>query len=532
MARSAGNERVLLAVLLGVYLALFVRTLGHDFVWDDVHEIQDNAAFDGSLAGGLGSTQTERTDADLTQLQDVELSYDSYRPLLFVSYWIDIHLWGRSARALHAINVLLGALAILAAWLVARRALDGSLGPVAVFALHPAQIEAVAYISGRGDLLAGLFALVATYAALRAFVSPRWTVVAVLAFAASVLCKEAYVGLPIAIAGLAWARGMLRTRWWIPATLLGVVLAYLALRSVIVTSTSRGALADALLALPGVWLEYARLTVLPFDLSTERMHASAFVVPGWIAAGLAAAGLVVRVRRNRAPIAPASRTAIAGFLWFATLLGPSTVAIVGSGVVADRYLYAPLFGLAWAITAIAHQVVEARPRLGRPLAGAAALWVVLLVVIDWLQVPVWRDNRSLYTHAVTMTPDSSSAHYRVAYLDAQVGRWDDAIPRLERAIELDARNLRALNNLGVGYLRTARPADAEAVLARAVEVNPAHFRSWFNLGAARIAQGKRASGCAAITRALEINPRYEAASKELQRSCPGPLPVRETSDLR
>jgi Tfp pilus assembly protein PilF len=189
-------------------------------------------------------------------------------------------------------------------------------------------------------------------------------------------------------------------------------------------------------------------------------------------------------------------------------------------VVADRYLYAPLLGLAIAIVLAGQLAIAARPRLARPLYAAGALWALLLLVIAWIQVPVWRDNRALYTHAVAMAPDSSNAHYRLAFLDVIAGDCASALPELELAVTLDATNVRAWNNLGVCYLRTQRFADAEPALAHAVEANPAHFRAWFNLGVARLALGKRAEGCAALRRAVEIRPSYDAALRELRASCP------------
>jgi tetratricopeptide (TPR) repeat protein len=517
-----------LALVIAAYTALYTRALGYDFVWDDVQEIEHNAAFEGPLADGLATTQTERTDPDLTQLATIRLSYDSYRPLLFASYWMDIRLWGRRAGPLHATNLVLGVLAVLAAYAVARRLCESpafALVTAALFALHPVQIEAVAYISGRGDLLAGLFALAASYAAMRAgdagsrTRAAGWMSASATAFAASLLCKEACLGLPVAIAAIAWAAGALRARLWMVLMLLGVAVAYLVLRRLVVVSTTGGALGEALIGLPSIWLEYLQVAILPFDLSIERMHRASLVPVGWVVVAAVALGAAAYRTHRQAPIPPAMRTVVAGLAWFAALSGPPAIAVVSSGVAADRYLYTPWFGLAVALASAGAAALRARPALRRPIIAVAASWGALLIVVAWYQIPVWRDNRALYTHAVEMVPNSSSAQYRVAFLDAQTGNWADAIPRLEHAVELDPHNTRALNNLGVGYLRTRRYPDAEAALARAVEANPAHFRSWLNLGIARLEQGKRDAACTAIARALQINPAYQAARSTRAQSC-------------
>jgi tetratricopeptide (TPR) repeat protein len=510
-----------LALILAVYLLTYGRAATYAFVWDDVAEIQQSALFDRPLLDGISATQTERQDPGLTELASIRLAYDSYRPLLFTSYWLDVQLWGRSALAMHLVNLVLGALAVLCVHALARRLLGASaiaFVPAAIVAFHPLQVEAVVYISGRGDLLAGLFALCTALCVLRALDARTalWSALAALAFAASLFTKEACIGLPLAIAALLWAKQQLRARWWIVVLLIGVALGYLLVRRLVVVPTTSSAVLDGIAVVPGLCLEYARLVLLPFDLSTERLHDPRYVVAGWVVAALLAGVLVLAWRRRVA----LSRVALAGSVWFVALLAPSAVAIAGSTrVLADRYAYAALAGAAIALTAVAAAVVRARPRLGQPIAIAAALWGLLLVAVAWLQVPVWRDNHTLYAHAVAMTPNSSEAHYRLAYLAARDDDWEHAIPLLERAIELDPRNVRALSNLGVGLLRTGRPADAEAMLARAVATNPGAFRAWFNLGLARLALGKQAEGCSAIARALEINPTYAQAAQTLRASC-------------
>lgn len=522
MSLPPARQRVWLGVVVGLYLALFARAVTYEYVWDDVAEIQRSELLDGPLLAGLSATQTERNDASLTELVGARLAYDSYRPLLFASYWVEVQLWGRSAAAMHATNIVLGLGAIVCVFALARRVLRDpllALVATAIFALHPAQIEAVAYISGRGDLLAGVWATASALAVCRALDSSRpaaWTALAAILFAASLFSKESCLGLPLASAALLWAHRQLRARWWIAAALAVVAVGYLLVRRVMTVPTTSAALVDGVVAFPGVCLEYVRIVLLPFDLSTERLHDAAYVLPGWCVGIAVAIALVLAARSGHEPW----RAITAGIVWFVVLLAPAAVAIASSsGVVADRYLYAPLPGLSIALVALAARAARTRRWARHALVGLGIAWGVLLGIVAWQQVPVWRANQTLYAHAVAMTPESSEAHYRLAYLAAIENDWDRAIPLLERAVELDPKNVRALVNLGVGLLRTERAADAEVMFGRAVDANPAAFRAWFNLGVARIALGKRAEGCAAIDRALAINPRYELAARTRQRDC-------------
>lgn len=503
-------QLALLALILAAYGVSLGRTANHGYVWDDVHEIATNPVFDRPLAEGIVLTQTERAEPALADLPALGFGYDSYRPVLFASYWLDIQLWGRDPRALHLVNVLLGALAILAAYVLARRWLGSSyaLVPTALFALHPIQIEAVAYISGRGDVLAGLFVLVAAYACLR-----EWTLVAALAFAVSLLAKESYLLLPIAIAALAASR---RTRWRNVIALVVVAVAYLVVRTLLVTTASQPAFGRAALAFPGYVLDYVRIVLLPFDLSIERVPRD-FAIVGWAAVAASAALALVLYRRFG--LADWARDVLVGLVWMFVLLAPSAAVISTMHVLADRYLYAPLFGFGIAIAASASRLASCRPGLARVLSALCALWAALVLVVAWRQVSVWRNMSTLYRHSAAVAADSSRAQYRVAYLEIERGRWDLAVPRLERALELDPNNASALNNLGVYRLRQGRLAEAESLLHRAIAANPARFNSWLNLGLVLHAQGKREAGCAAIVRALAINPRFEAARVEEARLC-------------
>ncbi len=522
------TELVLLVVILAAYALSLGRTVDYGYVWDDVPEIQTNVAFDRPLSEGIQLTQVERGATQLAQLERLSFTYDSYRPVLFASYWSDIALSGRAPGPLHRTNVMLGALAILLAYLFARRWIGSAtaLVPTAIFALHPVQIETIAYVSARGDLLAGLFALAASYAVLcgiDAATTRRvagWAVVACVAFAASLLSKESYVALPLALAVVAWGRPGGRPRWWILAALAAIAVGYLPLRAVMISVQSSPPYGASVAAFPATLLDYVRIIALPFDLSIERMPRTQVSV-GWLVVGLVIALAAIRAYRVRVPgpLAVWTRNVIAGGAWLIVLLGPSAVVVSSMNVTADRYLYLPVLGLAVAITSAGARLTQVADRWATPIKAVSIGWAALAAFVAWRQVPVWRDTTSLYHHALAMEPASSRANYRVAVLGAQRGDWELAVPLLERAIELDPHNAEALNNLGVYHLRHARNAEAEALFRRAITANRARFNAWNNLGLALLAQGKRDAACASMTTALEINPGYEPARSGFEREC-------------
>lgn len=529
--RSARRARVALAVLGIAFSLLYARALGHGFVWDDVQEIQASPLFDQPLHVGLAATQQERMNPELGELSGVRVGHDSYRPLLFATYWLEIAAFGRNPTAMHATNLLLGLLAVWLAFAVARRWLDDPLAAVAataVFALHPVQVESVAYISGRGDLLAGVLALAATWCFLRAreagagrdaggpsWPGYAWLAASLAAYAGSLLSKESYLGLPVALAAIAWARGHARSSYRMLAAFPAVMLAYGLLRIAVAGGGGARHL-DALLGLPGLVLRYAVIFALPFDLSIERLHQPGYLIPGWLAA-IAVAALALVWKRTRD--SRRARCMASGVAWAAALLAMSAIAVTITGVAADRYLYVPLLGFGVAAVAAVEKMLATPGARRIAITSAVAAWGIMCIVVVWMQVSVWRDNRALYAHAIAMEPESAMANYRYAYLFARARDWDQALPYLERAVALDPSNVRALNNLGVGYLEMGRFAEAKPVLRAVVEHSPGHYRGWYNLGLVNLRLGDQEQGCHALARALAIYPGYGAARALWAQTC-------------
>jgi tetratricopeptide (TPR) repeat protein len=519
--------------LLVVYGLVYARALGHGFVWDDHFSVVEAAHFEAPLARGLRSTQHDFLDRSI--LHDVHLSvpYESYRPLLFLSYSVDDALFGRSAVAMHAHNLLLGmACALLAGWVCSLVLGSSRLGlwAAALFALHPLQTEAACYVSARGDLLCACLALLASGAFLssvRADETRRrfgLALAASLAFALSLTAKESSIGLPLALA--VWAGVLGRLRQSRPA-LLGMVAAagvYAGVRIALVgaelSRVDRGNALAAIESLPALGLQYLRIFLLPNDLSIERLaaHGASVLLLGWLLlAGLAVLGALA-LRDRLGSWSRSTRTAWAGAVWFYLLLAPAALASESMGVAADRYAVLPILGACVALVALA---VQARGSMrGRWVLPAVAAWGVLLLTITGAQVSVWRSDETLYRNSLLVEPESSMAHYRVGVLRARAQDWGRALGFFERAVELDDQNLRALNNAGVAYLNLGRLDRAEGVLQRTLRLSgEKNFRAWNNLAMLRFAQRRAEHGCAALQRSLSINSEYGVALDNYAKNC-------------
>jgi tetratricopeptide (TPR) repeat protein len=525
-----------LVAIVGVYAALYARATRFEFVWDDVPQVARNPLLEGPLAAGLRATQHDHLDPSLRASAGHTSPHESYRPALFVSHRLDVALFGRRPGPMHLHNLLLGALGIAASWWLARRALgDGRLAllPAAVYALHPLQSEPFCYVSGRADLAAGLFALTSAGAALAATDARgsgrRAAVVAgaCVAYAVALGFKESAVGVPAAVALLLAARGRLRSGVPALAALTATLLAYAGARLALVgggaTGVDSGIGSGALLALP-VWsARYLALAIAPHDLSIARSAApvtGVLVVAGWVAAlgGAALFGLRVARAERRQPDDTA--LALAGLGVAVVFLAPAMPAVLSTGIAADRYAHLALVGVGLAAAAGGREIAHRGWLDPRLLAVAAMAWLALLAAVTARQVPVWRNNETLYGHAVATAPESASGHYLAGTLALKKHRDGEALHHLQRAVSLDPADFRSANNLGVVYRRLGRLEDAERVTRHAIETSGGrHYRAWNNLGAVLVQRGRVGDGCAALARALHLNPAYRVAHENRARWC-------------
>jgi hypothetical protein len=525
---------VALGLVLLVYVALFAQTRHFDFVWGDFDSIRDSAIFSMPLAKALRTTEHARMDPSLAELRGITLTHESYRPLVIASCALDVALFGRVPGPMHLDSVLLGLVAIVAAFWLAARLVGPTAGLVvaAIFAWHPLQVAPICFLSARADPLAGMLTLVA--AALVVELAPpgreargrgatiALAIAAAIVFLLSLCAKEASVLLPAALGGFALATGRLRAWRGGLAAMVAVVPLYALLRSLVIghaaAATHASRIVQAGMALPAIVAEYARTFLLPFDISISRpVYVPSLL--GWLVVGLTLAIALVAWRRAVAA-RPTIALALAGMAWAVVLLAPSAIAVFSEAAVADRYAYAPLFGFAVALAVLGARVAAASTGRRAAVAVVTGLYLLLCLFVSAHEIPVWASSGVLYAHAVAVEPESPGAHNRLGRWLGEKGAWSDAVVEFEKAAAAPDAGDRVLNNLGVGYLNVGRPRDAEVVLQKAVErSHETSFHGWYNLGTAQRALGKLDDACAAYERALALSPSYAHARADHDRYC-------------
>lgn len=510
------------AAPFGALLCLLVATLAHaasvrnGWTLDDVPVVRDNPALAGSVAPLFRRPSWPG-----------EREQQPWRPLTLASLALETRVWGgakspSAAPGLHAVNVALHAVNAMLLLALLTRALPRrrlwAVGTALVFAAHPLAVHVVSSATGRADLLAVLFALLAlgawsAYAPGRAGTLP----LAALCFFLALLAKEAAVGLPLVALLLdVGARGMgpleaLRRRWTGYAALTAVLVLWLLLwpgpggPGVEVPPLGPGP--RLLLGLEALGRQ-TLAALVPVGLSADRSAeavAGSGVGAGWPCVGAAlaftlAAGLLLLVCWSWPERGAAGRRA-RGVLLVAggVALAQALTLPLGAGL-EDRAAYLLLPALAGLGGLALESLLTARGRAAAPGLVGSGVVVLALGTLCTLEAAAWKDDALLHERLLAREPGHGPAVLRLASRFADQAEEQRAIamtlgvqdPRLAmhhrasqearaRALELADRASRLVGLrdgpevhllLGRLLLDDGRAAEAETELKAARAADP------------------------------------------------------------
>jgi tetratricopeptide (TPR) repeat protein len=503
--------------------AVFWQTLRHDFVnYDDPRYVYQNTKITSGLSiAGIVWAFTH-------------IHSENWHPVTTITHMLDCQLYGLKAGGHHFSNVLFHTIGVVLLFVVLQQmtgALWRSAFVAAVFAIHPLHVESVAWVAERKDVLSGVFFMLTLLAYVHYVRAPstwRYLTVAFV-FALGLMSKPMLVTLPFVLLLLDyWPLGRTRDngsngRRQLLSLLLEKIplMALSAVSSVVTFLAQRGALGwtEQLPILARVnnalvsYVTYVRQMFWPANLAVFYPHPENRL-PLWgillAVAVLIGITIAATILRKSAPYF------ITGWLWYLGMLVPVIGLVqVGWQGHADRYTYLPQIGLyiagTWAVadfTAAWH-----RHRL---VVGAAALLVISAFAWSaWIQASYWRDSETLFNHALAVTPNNDVAQNNLGIVFLQNGQLDEAISRLQAAIDLRPENGPAHNNLAKALLQKGRLADAMIHYRKFLEIEPENVEARNILGTALIQQRRVREAIEQWQDALAIEPENGNASSNL-----------------
>jgi tetratricopeptide (TPR) repeat protein len=524
---SPRKRNLAVCVLLAVAtFALYSPAIWHPFIfnYDDDNYVTNNSHVQAGLVWDTASWALRSTE------------YSNWHPLTWLSHALDYTLYGLNPHGHHLTNVLfhmLNVVLLFLLWARATGATGRSLLMAALFAVHPFNVESVAWIAERKNVLSTFFFLLTLGAygwyALKPGLKRYFVVVAL--FVLGLAAKPMVVTLPCVLLLLdfwplrriqGWGQWPADAAFAVPqARFSRLVLEKLPLFALaaadgavtIFAQRSGGAMG---LVLPlGVRLEnavYAYALYLwkafwPARLAVFYPHPGAALAVWQI--GLAAlfvltvTTLVWRQRFARPYL-------LAGWLWFLGTLVPVIGLIqVGQQASADRYAYIPLIGIFVMMVWGAADLADHRQLSFRSRARIAAIVLAIFVLFTCDQLRYWRSAVDLWAHTVDVTKDNFFAEQNLGAALLASDRYQEALPHFEKAVKLRPFEAGGHLNLGGDFALIDRPRDAIVEYETAIPLvsNPNMLIPAYNtLGRLYAEMGNYEKARASYQQALRINP--------------------------
>jgi Flp pilus assembly protein TadD len=511
--------------LIAAVLIVYTRVRQFGFVtWDDPQYVSENP----HVLGGLGWQSIRwaftKTDAGL------------WLPLTWLSFMLDVEVWGPGAGGHHVTNVVLHVANTLLLFGLLQRttgALGRSAFVAALFAVHPLHVESVAWVTERKDVLSTFCGVLTLWAYVGYVKRPtvmRYVAV-VAAFALGLMAKPMVVTLPFLLLLMdVWPLGRLRltepTRRSVTAAVWGqrsvlmrllrekIPLLVIALLSSVVTYVAqKGAGAVSVLeALPlddrirnalVSYVAYIAKMLWPSNLA--GLYPYHPLSPAWV---FGSAVLLVGITASVLLAATRYPYLLVGWFWYlGTLLPVIGLVQVGTQARADRFTYIPLIGLFIVIAWGASDLAARWPRRPAVLKTAAFVVVTACAVTARAQVGYWRDSLTFWQHTVDVTTDNARAHGNLGLVLADLGRASEAITHYTEAIRISPELADVHSNLGNALAGQGRTEDAVAHYREALRIDPNQLTAHNGLGSALDDQGRYAEAITHYRDALRIDPR-------------------------
>lgn len=551
--RAANQEtkEILLkaALLLAATLVIYIPAMKAGFIWDDDSYLLNN-----------------RNLISLDGLWRIWFSTDSpqYYPLVFTTFWIEEHIWGLNPAGYHVTNIILHAANSALLWAVLRQ-LNIRYAYLAglLFAIHPVQVESVAWVTERKNVLSAFFYFLSALSFLEYEDkgSRRYYILSLALFIPALLSKTVTCSLPVAFILVRWFRGKridLRyllglVPFFAAGLAMGLVTVWWELNIVGAKGNEWDLSYMERLLLPGMTaLFYLQKLVMPTELvfiyPKWDIEVASFVQWLYPAALLAALAALFFFRRT------IGKGPLAAILFFLATLFPAlgffNIYPFQYSYVADHFQYlasAGVFALAAGIASVIVPETGAVKRAGE-VAGAAVL-ILVLGALAWNQARIYKDLETLWKDTIAKNPGAFMAHTNLGTLRYSQGRYDEALEHFNDTLKLKPDAAAAHYNIGliqykrgdtegaVESFRLALSSEPEHVLslvnygkilsdmgqnqeaierlAKAIELAPGNEMAHNNIAIAYVRSGDVTNAVKHLTRAIELKPDYESARRNL-----------------
>jgi len=477
-------------------------------------------------------------------------------PIHSLSYMLDYQLYGLNPKGFLLTNLFFHIANSLLLFLILFRmtgAIWQSAFVAVVFALHPLNVDSVAWVAERKNVLSTFFLLLTIWAYIRYAEKPttkRYSLVFIL-FAFGLMSKPNVVTLPFVL--------LLLDYWPLERFKLGrrerefktaqkdkyfngeksisklvlekfpllILSALCSIMTLILFKKAQGGepvaqdpvstltiLTNAMIS----YFEYLWKMLWPKGLAILYAHpGNTLAVWKGVLCGIA---LLVITTISIKLIRKAPYFVVGWFWYLGTLIPVIGFIPLGQHLIADRYAYLPLIGIfviiAWGVP----ELLKEWHYRKNVLKASAGILILTLMPITWIQVSHWKSSITVFKHAIKVTdkkyPNFAAVHYNLGIALVAEGKIEEAISHYKIAFGLKPDYALAHNNLGNVFWDKRKTEEAISHYKMAIKLNPDFAKAYYNLGNALFSAKMTEEAIDYFKEAIKIRPAYAAAQKNLE----------------
>jgi pentatricopeptide repeat protein len=520
------QKHISILVYVGIAVATLVayEPIRHNyFVSYDDDLYMKNPAVTGGITG------------DSINLAFTKFYAANWHPLTWLSHMLDYRLFGLNPTGHHLVSVAIHIVnALLLFWILTN--ITGttwvSAFVAAAFALHPLQVESVAWIAERKTVLSGLFWLLTMASYIHYVRRPgfgRYLVV-LLVFGLCIMTKPIVITLPLVLLLLDyWPLDRIRwghqrnnkarnrpdqkTLGWLIAekmpllamsAILGVLTVIAQQSGGAISTLDKVPLDDRIANALVSYVKYIGKLVWPSDLavfyppSHSNLSNAATAICAFIFIVISAISIYIGRRKKYIAV---------GWLWFAGTLVPMIGLIqVGDQAMANRYMYLPMLGLLIIIAMAGKELIGKLPQLKTIAAITGVTAILSLLILTQMQVRHWRNSITLFEYALSVTEDNAITENSYACALFNEDRLDEAEQHFGNALRINPEFDTALIHLARIYLKEGRYDEAVSIYEELIKRNHKTPELYYNLAMALRMQEKYDESIKYFNKSLELNP--------------------------
>jgi len=466
-------------------------------------------------------------------------------PLTWISHMLDVQLWGIDAGGHHLTNLCLHIINTLLLFFILKKmtgAIWKSAFVASLFALHPINVDTVAWVAERKNLLSTSFWFIALLAYTTYAKRPNLTryLVVIISYIIGLLAKPMLITFPFVLLLLDyWPLGRIKmhskgSMWscnnfmnnlievlklqvivdkipMILITFISIYISVLSVKPMNATITMKNIPMDVRISNALVsYIAYIWKFIWPFNLAVYYPFPS--TIPYWQGAGAFLMIVLISTAVLRAhgkyPYLPV------GWFWFiGTIIPVSGIYQVGFWpAMADRWAYIPFIGLfimvAWGVP----ELLEKWRHKKQFIIILSGISLSILMILSWKQLGYWQNSELLFEHNIEVNKNDGLTHLLLAKTLISQGDLDKAIIHCNESIKIDPSDAGPYNILGRIFRDKGELSKSVFYCSKAIQIDPSFIDAYNTLGVTFMHQDNFSDAIRMFSKVLEIEPGNEPAN--------------------